>query len=132
MPEKHHSKASLLSALVFIILWWIFTGVKYRAVIKAYATTNLSMALLTSDSIFFSAVIILLSILISMSGTKESSEKIEVITRPMRSLSIGIAILIIANISSYFTYSWMETIAVYYQIWSLPAFMLEFYYIFQQ
>ncbi len=132
MPEKHHSKASLLSALVFIILWWIFTGVKYRAVIKAYATTNLSMALLTSDSIFFSAVIILLSILISMSGTKESSEKIEVITRPMRSLSIGIAILIIANISSYFTYSWMKTIAVYYQIWSLPAFMLEFYYIFQQ
>jgi hypothetical protein len=50
----------------------------------------------------------------------------------MRSLSIGIAILIIANISSYFTYSWMKTIAVYYQIWSLPAFMLEFYYIFQQ
>ena len=132
MPEKHHSKASLLSALLFVVIWWIFTGMKYRAVMKAYAITNLSMALLTADSIFFSAVIILLSILISMSGTKESSEKIEVITRPMRSLSIGIAILIIANISSYFTYSWMKTIAVYYQIWSLPAFMLEFYYIFQQ
>ena len=132
MAENHHSKASFLSASVFVVFCWIFTGIKYRAVIKAYTNTNLSMALLTADSIFFSAVIILLSILISMSGTKESSEKIEIITRPMRSLSIGIASLIIANISSYFTYSWMEAIAVYYQIWSLPAFMLKFYYIFQQ
>lgn len=113
------------------LLWCILTGVDNKTVIWAYATTSLPMALLTIDSIFFGGIIVLTSILNSMSGKRESYIHVIVITRPMRSLSIGVAILLIANISSYLTSGWRETIAICYQIGALPAFMFTFYLLFQ-
>lgn len=122
----------MVLASVLQVFWWILTWIDMNIIVKAYATTSLPMALLTVDSIFFGAIIVLMSILISMSGKKESYEHISIITKPMRSLSIGVAILLIANISSYFTSGWIENVAIYYQIWTLPALMMVFYAIFQQ
>ena len=122
----------MVLASVLQVFWWILTWIDMNIIVKAYATTSLPMALLTVDSIFFGAIIVLMSILISMSGKKESYEHISIITKPMRSLSIGVAILLIANISSYFTSGWIESVAIYYQVWSLPALMVVFYAIFQQ
>ena len=134
MQLRYFGNVSLLTVLASFLqlLWVIYTGKINKMVIHAYVTTNLPMALLTIDSIFFGAIIILISILISMSGTKENHNQVTVITRHMRTLSIAVAILLIANISSYFTSGWIETLAIYYQIWTLPALMLVFYSLFQQ
>ena len=122
----------MVLAIFFQLVWWILAGLDNKAIIQAYATTSLPMALLTIDSIFFGAIIVLISILFSMTGTKESYAHAIIITRPMRSLSIAVAILLIANITSYFTSGWIETLSIYYQVWTLPALMLVFYSLFQQ
>lgn len=93
----------IILASSFCLLWWVYTAVHYNAVLYAYATTNLPIALLTTDSIFFGAIIVLISVLISMSGTAESYKRVIIITKPMRSLSVAVAILLMANLSSYFT-----------------------------
>ena len=121
---------SMSIGVIFILLWCIFTGIDYKAIIKGYATTSLPMALLTIDSIFFGAIIILISILISMAGTNETYKHIRPIIISFRTLSIGIAFLLIANISSYFTSGFIDVIAIYYQIWTIPALMLVFYLVF--
>lgn len=121
---------SMIVGIIFILLWWIFTGLDYKAIIKGYAITSLSMALITIDSIFFGAIIILISILISMTGTYKSYDHIRPIIMSLRTLSIAIAILLIANISSYFTSGFIDVMAIYYQIWTLPALMLVFYSLF--
>ena len=122
----------MVLAIFFQLLWWILAGLDNKAIIQAYATTSLPMALLTIDSIFFGAIIVLISILISMTGTKESDAHALIITKPMRLLSIAVATLLIANITSYFTSGWSETLSIYYQVWTLPALMLVFYSLFQQ
>lgn len=122
----------MVLAFFFLLLWWILTGLDNKSIIQAYATTSLPMALLTIDSIFFGAIIVLISILISMTGTKESDAHALIITKPMRLLSIAVATLLIANITSYFTSGWSETLSIYYQVWMLPALMLVFYSLFQQ
>ncbi len=71
-----------------------------------------------------------MSILISKSDTSETYERVVDIVRKMRSLSIGVAILLIANISAYFTPGWIQTVAIYYQLWTTPAYMLKFYDVF--
>ena len=121
---------SLYIGDLFVVLWWIFATIDYKPIIKAYTTTSLPIALLTTDSIFFGAIIIMISILVSITGTTETYNHIVPIVIPLRALSIGIAILLIANISSYFTSGFINTIAIYYQIWAIPAVMLAFYSLF--
>ena len=108
---------------VLTIIWCLLTAIYYKTVIHAYVTTNLPMALLTAYSIFFGAIIVFISILISKSDTGKIQEHII----GLRSLSIGIAILLIANISTYFTSELLQTMAIYYQLWTTPASMLAFY-----
>lgn len=110
----------------FTLIWWILTAIYYKTVMHAYATTYLPMALLTAYSIFFGAIIVFLSILISKSDTGKTQEHII----GLRNLSIGIAILLIANISTYLTSGLLQSLAIYYQLWSTPASMLAFYSLF--
>ena len=131
MQPINFSRGVILGAIFTYFIWLPFTWYYHKIVIHAYLTTNLSMALLTTDSIFFGAIIVFMSILISKSDTSETLKRVVVeIVRKMRSLSIGVSILLIANISAYFTSGWIQTVAIYYQLWTTPAYMLEFYYIF--
>lgn len=109
------------------LVWWILTGIYHESVLTAYNSSNLPSALLTADSIFFGAIIVMISVLISMSGTRESYPHVMTIIRPLLGLSGGIAILLLANVSAYLTSGWLQTLTIYYQIWTLPSFMVAFF-----
>ena len=119
----------VLGALFIYAIWIPLTGLYCKIVIHAYLTTNLSMALLTIDSIFFGAIIVFMSILIYKSDV--SKTHVISIVR-LRNLSIGLSILLIANISTYFTSGLVQIVAIYYQLWTTPSFMLEFYNVFNK
>ncbi len=123
MGIKHRDVIGSLLTLV----WWILTGIYHENVIHAYNSSNLPSALLTADSIFFGAIIVLMSVVISLSGTEKSYLTAMKIIRPLLGLSGGIAILLLANISAYFTSGWLQNIAIYYQLWTLPSFMVAFF-----
>ena len=130
MQSTNFSRGIVLGLILIIFIWLPLTVFYFKTVIHTYATTNLSMALLTTDSIFFGAIIVFMSILISKSYTRKTHKSVFGIVRKMRSLSIGVAILLIANISSYFTSGWIQSLAIYYQLWTTPAYMLAFYHLF--
>lgn len=109
------------------LVWWILTGIYHESVLTAYNSSNLPSALLTADSIFFGAIIVMISVLTSMSGTRESYPLVMTIIRPLLGLSGGIAILLLANVSAYLTSGWLQTLTIYYQIWTLPSFMVVFF-----
>lgn len=121
------SKFIFLGAF-FTLSWCIFTGIYYNVVINAYTKANLSDSLLTTFSIFFAATIVVASIFISTPNLKENKIQVE----GLRSLSIGISILLIANIASNFTVGYLETICIFYQVWTAPALIFVFYLLFKQ
>lgn len=129
MQSTNFSRGIGLGGLLIIFIWCPLTVFYFKTVIHTYATTNLSMALLTTDSIFFGAIIVFMSILISKSDTSKTQEHVVSIIG-LRNLSISIAILLIANVSTYFTSGLLQTVAIYYQLWTMPAGMLAFYYLF--
>lgn len=118
------SKTTFL-ATVFVALWWIFTGIYHDSVIKAYSSTHLQIALLQTDTIFFGAAFLIISILFSRNVENNTFN-----VNRVRDFSIGISILIIANLSTYFVTGPIYVIAIYYQLWSLPAYMIELYHFF--
>ena len=67
------------------------------------------------------------ALVISMSGTRENYAPVSLIVNKLLTISGSVAILIIANISAYFTTGPLHSIMVYYQIWTLPAAMTLFY-----
>ncbi len=120
------NKRYIIGSLLTII-WIVLTGVYNHSVLTAYRTTNLANALLTMDSIFFGGIIVLISIVISMSGTAATYKPAMTIVRPLIALAGAIAILLMSNVLSYFTVGWLHTIAVYYQVWTPPALMTAFF-----
>jgi hypothetical protein len=110
---------------VLVLFWWIFTGLYHNSVIRSYSSTHLQIALLQVDTIFFGGAFLIISILFN----RNAENRIFNVYR-VRDLSIGISILIIANLSTYFTSGPLYVIAIYYQVWSIPAYMLEFYHLF--
>ncbi len=105
----------------FGLIWIIYTLIRWQDVITSYKDTNLALALLTVDSIFFGALIIFISIIISSKylATKNYIHFINI--------SKSIAFLIFVNISSYFITGFLEILVIYYQLWALPTIMLFFY-----
>lgn len=123
---------SFIFAGILLVVWLVLTGKYNTIILHAYVTTVLPTALLTIDSIFFGAITIITSVIIGMTGTPGTYKHAIGITKLLRSLSIGVAVLSIANISSYFTSGWVHTLTVFYQVWMLPAMMFIFYFYFQQ
>lgn len=118
------SKGTYIGSFL-VLFWWIFTGLYHNSVIRAYSSTHLQIALLQVDTIFFGGAFLIISILFN----RNAENRIFNVYR-VRDLSIGISILIIANLSTYFTSGPLYVIAIYYQVWSIPAYMLEFYHLF--
>ena len=112
---------------LFTFVWCILTLIYYKNVLNAYNSTSLPNALLTVDSLFFAGLIAMIAVVISMSGTRETYEPVSLIVNKLLTISGSVAILIIANISAYFTTGPLHSIMVYYQIWTLPAAMTLFY-----
>lgn len=52
------------------LIRWTFSGIYYHSVINAYKNTDLTNALLTIFSVFFGAIIIMISIFISAGISK--------------------------------------------------------------
>lgn len=111
----------------FTLIWIVLTGIYIKNVLNAYNSTSLPSSLLIIDSFFFAGLIVLISIVVSMSGTRDTFLPAALIVNNLLNLSGGVAILVIANISAYFTTGLLHIIAIYYQIWTLPAFMTLFY-----
>ena len=121
----------IVIGVFFVWVWIIFTGIYYGAIIHVYTNSNLPNALLTIDTIFFGATVVITSILIAQFYNRnEDNDAIEFIAK-LRALSSGISILIVANIASYFTVGLLQVICIYYQVWTLPAFILVYYMIFK-
>ena len=112
---------------VLVLFWWILTGLYHNSLIKAYSSTHLQIALLQVDTIFFGGAFLITSILFNIPVENRIINVYRV-----RNLSIGISILIIANLTTYFTSGTLYVIAIYYQVWSIPGYMLEFYHLFPE
>lgn len=112
---------------LFTLMWCIITGIYSGSVLNAYNSTDLPIALLTIDSIFLGATFIMISVLISTEGLTNHPSYTRPRIKRLAIISGAVSIFLITNISSYFTFGWLKIIAVYYQIWSLPAFLLLFY-----
>ena len=113
---------------ILTVIWCAVTGLDYRNILSVYNNSSLPIALVTIDAIFFGAVIVFVSIIISASFAKKGNyEPSKFLANRFLSLSGAVAILLIANISAYFVSGDLRTIAVFYQIWTLPAFMVSFY-----
>ena len=117
--------------LIFLIIWYLLTLIYSGTVIHAYNYSNLPNAMLTTDTVFFGATLVITSILnAQLHNRNEDNDAIEFITK-FRALSIGISILIVVNISSYFTVGLLQAICIYYQVWSVPGLMFLYYTIFK-
>ena len=112
----------------FTLVWWILTLIYYKNVLNAYNSTSLPYALLTVDSLFFAGSIALVAALFSLAGTPRTFKDIDLLIDNLLKISGALAVLIIANISAYFTSGILHSVAVYYQIWTLPAAMTVFYH----
>jgi FtsH-binding integral membrane protein len=87
----------------FVLGWIIFTGIYYGAVIHAYTNSNLPNALLTIDAVFFASTMVIASILIPQYEKRKDNNYALQLIMGLRGLSVGISILLVANIASYFT-----------------------------
>ena len=114
---------------LFTLVWLILTLIYYKDVLNAYNTTNLPYALLTVDSLFFAGIIVLIAAVFSVSGTYQSFQPSSIIINVLLDISGALAVLIIANISAYFTTGLLHSMAIYYQIWTLPAAITLFYHV---
>ncbi len=113
----------------FTLIWCILTSIDYKNVLSVYNSSNLSYALITVYSLFFAGIIAMTAAVISLPVTNSLFENASDIIDVLLTLSGALAILIMANISAYFTTGPLQTIAIYYQIWSLPALMTSFYHV---
>ena len=116
---------------LFVWVWIIFTGIYYGSITHVYAISNLPNALLTIDAVFFGATMVITSILIPQLEKRKDNNYALQLIMGLRTLSIGISILLVANIASYFTVGLLQVICIYYQVWTLPAFILVYYHIFK-
>lgn len=114
---------------IFTFVWIVLTLIYSKEVLNAYNSTRLPMALLTVDSLFFAGLIALIAAIISLSGTHDAFEHASLIINKLLNITGALAVLIIANISTYFTAGLLHSIEVYYQIWTLPAAMILFYHV---
>lgn len=116
---------AVLSAgsLFLVLIWGVVTFIFYKPVLDSYYSGKLQNALLEIDTIFFGGVIVLQAALIN---TKNPKYKGSIET--LQSLSMAQALLILANLASYFISGWLDTIAIFYQVWTLPSFMWLFYF----
>jgi len=102
---------------LFTLIWWILTLIYYKNVLNAYNSTTLPYSLLTIDSLFFAGIIAMIAVVISISGTHETYGPASTISNKLLTISGGVAILIITNISAYITTGLLHNLAIYYQIW---------------
>lgn len=123
-------KPNILRVLgtIVVLLWIILIPIfLHQQVFFAYGTTNLNGALLIIDSIFLSAIFVIVASLYLLSVNNEVEPKTKDLLLKIRTMSIGVAILPIMNIMAYFTSGWLYSIAVFYQVLSPPALIFRFY-----
>ena len=130
-PEKS-LPAGLTIGSFLTVIWWLISGIYYHSVINSYKSTDLPNALLTIFSVFFGAIIIMISILISAGISKNqvnppNTHNGKLLIDRFRKISIAISILLLFNVLSYFSSGYIQIIAIYYQVWTAPALMLLFY-----
>lgn len=110
--------------LIMVLIWCFVTGGFYNPILESYYSGKLQNAFLEIDTIFFGAVIVLLAALINTKNPKYRGS-----IETLQSQSMAQALLILTNVSSYFISGWLDTIAIFYQVWTLPAFMWIFYFL---
>ena len=57
---------------LFTLICWMLTLIYYKSVLNAYNSTSFPYSHLTIDSLFFAAIIAMITVVISMSGTLET------------------------------------------------------------
>jgi len=131
MTNDHNKVPPIRSIIgsLFIFIWLILTLISRGEVLNAYNSTSLPYALLTVDSLFFAGLIAIIAVVISIPRSRETCETTSLLVNNLLTISGSVAILIIANISAYFTTGLLHSIVVYYQIWTLPAAMTLFYHV---
>lgn len=127
-------RATNLIGYILLVVWWALALFYHNQVVNSYLSSNLATTFLALSAILFSAVYVMMSLVLSISHQKNGGLEILNLERGMRtlrSIPLMLAVSMMANLTSYFVSGDILSIMIYIQIVLTPASVLGFSNVFK-